>query len=65
MLAGIVLLFLIMSSVNILISDFRFAHKTADQDYTTESFDWLSYNTEIAIRKFVRSIIDDESINLT
>ena len=60
MLASIAFLFLIVSSINTWVSDLKFAHKTDAK----ESFDWLGYNTEIAIRKFVRSIVNDESIGL-
>jgi len=60
MLASIAFLFLIVSSINIWVSDLKFAHKTDAKD----SFDWAGYNTEIAIRKFVRSIVDDGSIGL-
>jgi len=60
MLAIVAFLFLIVSSVNTLESDLKFAHKT---DYK-KSFNWLGYNIEVTIRKFVRSIVDDESIGL-
>ena len=60
MLASIVFLFLIVSSVNIWVLDLKYAHKSSNQN----SFDWVSYNTEIAFRKFVRSIVDDGSIGL-